>query len=450
MSIIIISCDDMNDIQSQFADREDQVYLGKVDSIDVFPGNGRIKLTWYVSSDPKIDKTIIYWNMKTDSIVKDFNRTTSGVQKDSIIIENLKEGSMLFEFRNISENGETSLFSMASGNIWGSNFGDGLYSRRIVSHNYNYEESIFELGLSSVFEGDSVVFSEISYVDESGENKLLRVGRETESIVLQEFSDGGEFAFRTAFYPPQGIDTIFNNYEIFKAPEVIYSSGDKISLKGNLDSKYFSREGNLYEWNSFGDLLIYELDEDNTLNLSETYPMLLSREEHRELFFHDDDKFISIGVDNRVYMHQFVNGALNLIKTPTGSDYMATGYVMPVFIPSKAFFFAIYDNNQLRTFFPNNNATWGEGNVSLVASNFAYNPVTVYDDKYLIVVDKDGYLTSIPITTIGQLGNKSTIGKGWNMFEKIIGLNGKLLCLDSNGDLFLFDFNATDYYWIVE
>src|SRR5690554_5430897 len=94
--IIVTSCDDMNDIQSQFADREEQVYLGKVDSIKFFPGFGRVKLTWYVSSDPKIEKTIIYWNMRNDSIVKEFNRNTPGVQKDSITFESLPEGSTLF------------------------------------------------------------------------------------------------------------------------------------------------------------------------------------------------------------------------------------------------------------------------------------------------------------------------------------------------------------------
>src|SRR5690606_37926740 len=99
---MLSSCDKMNDIQEEFTSREDQVYLGKVDSIRFYSGFGRAKITWYIGSDPKIDRTIIYWNMRKDSVVKDFIRNTSGVQKDSIILDNLPEGSTLFEFRNVN------------------------------------------------------------------------------------------------------------------------------------------------------------------------------------------------------------------------------------------------------------------------------------------------------------------------------------------------------------
>ena len=91
LSVLIItsfvtSCDSMNDIQSKFADQDEQVYLGKVDSIRAFPGFGRAKITWYIGADPKIEQTVIYWNMRSDSIIKDFVRTGSGLQRDSIIV----------------------------------------------------------------------------------------------------------------------------------------------------------------------------------------------------------------------------------------------------------------------------------------------------------------------------------------------------------------------------
>src|SRR5690606_19734219 len=119
IALLSSSCDKMNDIQREWADQEERMYLGKVDSIAYFPGFGRAKLTWYVGSDPKIDRTIIYWNMRQDSIVKEFARNTPGVQKDSIILDNLPEGSTLFEFRNMNNDGETSLYSSATVTVWG-------------------------------------------------------------------------------------------------------------------------------------------------------------------------------------------------------------------------------------------------------------------------------------------------------------------------------------------
>ena len=74
----------------------------------------RAKITWYITADPKIEQTVIYWNERTDSLVKNVSRTSSGVMKDSIIIENLPEGSTLFEFRNMNSKGEYSLYTPVS------------------------------------------------------------------------------------------------------------------------------------------------------------------------------------------------------------------------------------------------------------------------------------------------------------------------------------------------
>src|SRR5690606_12297077 len=107
------------------------------------PGFGRAKLTWYVGSDPKIDRTIIYWNMRQDSIVKEFARNTPGVQKDSIILDNLPEGSTLFEFRNMNNDGETSLYSSATVTVWGAEFGDGLRARSLNGFDFDYAQSTY-------------------------------------------------------------------------------------------------------------------------------------------------------------------------------------------------------------------------------------------------------------------------------------------------------------------
>ena len=447
--IILTSCDDMNDIQSRFADREEQVYLGKVDSIKIYPGLGRVKITWYVSADPKIDKTIIYWNMRSDSIVKEFNRNTSGVQKDSIIIESLPEGTSLFEFRNMSNDMEFSLFSMSTATVWGTKFGDGLYSRKITAQDFDYENRSFNLGFSPTFKGDSVVYSQIVYTTLEGEEKKMRIDRDTESILLPDFADGGELHFRTAFFLPNGIDTVFSNYKIHKAPKAVFDKGEKISLPGNLKSKYFERDGSLYEWNLAGDIIVYELNEDGLFTQTESYPSLVPRNVYRDFFFYDDDKFIGIDVGNLVFMFQIINNELSIVKTPAGRDYMGSSYNMDKFIAAKGFFFTIKDG-VIRTYLANNNATFGTPNGTIVGTGFKYEPVILFNYNTLLGVDAEGYLYSTPITTTGVLGNKSTIGSGWDRFKNFVSVGDKLLCLDGDGDFYQFDFNTTDNYWVVD
>ena len=213
----VVSCDDMNEIQSQYADKEERVYLGKVDSIKSISGFGRAMITWYVTADPKIEQTIIYWNQREDSIVRDFIRRGPGVQKDSIIIENLPEGSTLFEFRNVNSKGQSSLFTSAVVTVWGENFAEGLRARRLTSTVFDYASSEFSLGFTPAAVGDSVVYSQIVYTDSEGTEKTLRIDRETNDTVLTGFSDGAEFRFRNVFFLPEGMDTVYGNYQTVKA-----------------------------------------------------------------------------------------------------------------------------------------------------------------------------------------------------------------------------------------
>lgn len=126
----LISCDDMESVHQQYLDMGERIYLGKVDSLKAFPGKERIKLTWYVNSDPKIKETVIYWNQRNDSIIKTFTRKTPGVQKDSVIIENLS-GDYLFELFNRNDEGDYSLIETIPAIAYGDEYAEGLNKRPI-------------------------------------------------------------------------------------------------------------------------------------------------------------------------------------------------------------------------------------------------------------------------------------------------------------------------------
>src|SRR5690606_9180952 len=186
---------------------------------------------------------------RKDSIVKEFTRTAPGIQKDSIILENLAEGSTLFEFRNVNDAGETSLYSSATVTVWGTEYGDGLRARKLTRFDFDYTQSLYSLTLSPSVPGDSVLFTEVVYNNKLGEEKTITIDRETEDVELADFPDGGEFKFRTAFFPPESMDMIYNDFTTFRAPLAVTENGVKISTSGNLASKYFDRNGeNLYEW----------------------------------------------------------------------------------------------------------------------------------------------------------------------------------------------------------
>ncbi len=449
--LLAISCNDMNDIQSKFADLDEATYLGKVDSIKSFPGQGRAKITWYIGSDPKIEKTIVYWNMRKDSIVKDFVRQTPGIQKDSIYVDNLPEGSSLFEFRNINSKGETSLYSKASVTSWGKNFALKLSKRSITSQEFDYASSSFKLGLSPTYKGDSVVYAELNFTDVNGQKQNVRINRDTTSLVLTGFPDGGELQFRTVFFLPQGIDTVYNEFEVIKAPKVTFEKGEKLSISGNMGSRYSEHSFNsFYEWNVAGDLILYKLNEVGQFTQSELYPGLVPRATYRDFFFYDDDKFISVATaGSNLRMHRVVDGALVLVKPPTGTlEYFGSGFVFPDFIPAKGFFYSL-NLGELKTWLAINNATFGAPNGTTVFKTFFYPTFALFKYRYLIGVDAEGVLWSYPISTAGILGSKSKIGTGWNRFKRFVSVGDLLLAIDENGDFYKFNF-STSNFWVVD
>ncbi len=454
LALLLPSCDKMDDIQRTFADREEDVYLGKVDSIKSYPGFGKTKMVWYVNADPKIEQTVIYWNLRRDSIVKPFNRTNASGQYDSIVLNNLPEGSLLIEFKNVNSKGETSLWSSSTATIWGPKFADGLRARILESLDYDYSQSAYNLELSSATKGDSVVYSEIEYTTKSNEKTVLRIERSEENITLPNFPDGGTFDFRTIFYPPQGIDTVYSAKKSFSAPKAVFNGGTKVSLKGNTSSRYFDYNGDLGEWNSSGDLIVYSVAANGELTQKERYNAVAPRTTFRELFFYDADRFILVGASNNiVYMYQLANGALTIVKTPAGADALGSGFTMPAFIPARGFFYSsIPATGELRTWIAFNNATWGSPNGSTVTQNtkFSYTINTMLNYETLLGIDGNGYLRSIPVLASGALGSTSRAGMGWSRFTKLFTVGKKLYGLESSGDLYVFsDFNATDNYWIV-
>ncbi|WP_245605217.1 DUF4998 domain-containing protein [Niabella soli] len=441
----------MNDIQKKYADKAEQVYLGRVDSVQCFPGVGRAKMVWYMNADPKIERTIIYWNSRQDSLVVPFNRTALGGQRDSVYLDSLPEGSTLLEFKNVNSKGETSLITIAGATVWGEHFAGSLTARIINAFDYDYTQSRYNLSLLKTFPGDSVVYSQISYTTNSNTVQTLTINRGDSAVALTDFPPGGSFQLRTIFFPPQGIDTVRSDYQTFKAPTVVANRGVKIALAGNINSKYFNYNGDLCEWTTTGNLNVYTVNDDGSLTLKMNYPALVSRTTFREFFFYDGDRFIGIQTNNNVYMYRIVNGVLTIVKTPSGADNMGSGFTFLKYAPARGFFYSIAETTGEMKYWPAlPTATWGASNGSVMGTGFTYVPYGLFNYQTLLGVDATGYLWTVPVYATGAIGSKSRMGLGWTRFKKIICVGTTLYGMESNGDLYVFNnFDATGSYWIV-
>lgn len=448
--LLLVGCDRMNDIQEKYASQEERVYLAKPQPLRYSPGVGRVKLVWSNGTDMRIDNTVIYWNDRKDSIVKPVSMTSTAAYEDSVTVEGLPEGSLTFEFKNKNSRGDCSLTTTMPVTIWGPNFvGRELTPRRIDAHIYSFLTAEFSIDLSTCMPNDHVAYSHFRYTDKSGEEKVVKVDRGVDHVVLEGFPEAGELFLTSTFFIDSGIDSLYSEAVSVKSPEAIHSSGKRIDVGNGFSSKYYNREGALYEWLENGAFNIWTVS-DGEFTLSQTTGEIASRSVYREFFHYGSDRFIGVTIDNsNLNMFQWVSSdtpSVNLIAGSFGSKFK-----FDYFIPMNGYFLSLNSiaGGSLLYWPVRNDGSWPSSIGTSRSSSFHYPLITVWHKESLVVVDNDGFLWLIPTSSSGVLGTPRNIGQGWNKFSSLLLVGDYMLAMDAEGAFHQFHFDL-DHYWIVD
>lgn len=442
---MFIGCDGMNDIQQEYVEKGKRTYLGKVDSIEVTPGLNRVKLTWYIPADPRIENTIIYWNMKSDSIVKPFVRNTSGVQKDSVFVENLAEDTYIFEFRNTNTAGESSLLSSAQGNVWGEEFKETLRERKITAR--SYDPPLFKFKLTTVSSGDEIVYSKIKYVNEENKEVETRIENNVTDVSIPDLAIGSSFDIVTVFFPAAGVDTIYKKIT-YDAPLVAYATGQKVlSLSNVAGSMFFTRGESLIQKDPAHKLLVYTLDTNNQLAHTSTMEGVWNM--YGFMYSSSTDMLIVVDRQrsNYVSTYRFEGNTLPLLVSQIGRGYNFAG-----FMSFDGLFYTIAVNGEVKRWMVQADGNWGNPKGGdLMATGFnQYSIYLTHQNKFVLAVDAEGSLWCYNVALDGKIdANRSKIGRGWNKYTAMYSFGDKLIGQDANGDFWLHDFNI-DTYWILK
>lgn len=242
------SCSDMDDYL-KFTDGGSKQYTGIVDSVKFLSGYERVVFSGLLTSDPKIDKVKVFWNMRKDSLVLDVERTT-GVDTIYESIP-LPEGRYSFEVVSYDKKGISSITVSKQGVSYGSIYQRDLYNRAIKSFEKEGDDAIIEW-----YNGDeNSPFTEIRYIDNKDKECIVRVPIKEEMTILSNYKGASIAQFQTYFLPDtSAVDTFKTVIEEKVAIEKIRNSGNPFLRSDGGTGKW----GRIADWQYTSNILNQE------------------------------------------------------------------------------------------------------------------------------------------------------------------------------------------------
>ncbi|WP_316816697.1 DUF4998 domain-containing protein [Pedobacter nyackensis] len=203
---MLTSCDKgMYDVSGEFYHRGEELYLGVVDSVKVVPGYNKAKLSWEIKADPRITKTVIYWNKRKDSTVVNVVRESNGRTPMEIELKNLEEKDYIFELIAKNDNGLFSLPKQTAVSVFGDVYIKNLRNRTIASitRQQNGDLTIVWNPIAS----SSISYTTLKYEGIEGAQEVKVVNTDTQTI-LKGLKAGSQIKVSTAFLPAGALDIL--------------------------------------------------------------------------------------------------------------------------------------------------------------------------------------------------------------------------------------------------
>ncbi len=202
----IYSCKDMMEFHQEYIKNGEIVYLSKVDSIVSYAGKNRIQLSGYLKNAYNVNKIIVYWDNRADSMIFDYSKTKD-LDSLNLVIPNLQEKSYIFDLYTRNNEGNSSIKVSIAGTAYGDLFRSSLTPR--TNNGFKFEgNQLKALWLSAdPLERGTLV----TYTTEAEGEKTLLLSPDSTSITLVDRKPGTPFSYQSIYVPEMAaIDTFYS------------------------------------------------------------------------------------------------------------------------------------------------------------------------------------------------------------------------------------------------
>ena len=208
----ISSCKDMDGTYKEFLVPNGLKYPQKPDSLKVFAGYNKLRLTWLQAKDPSVVRAEIYWNNYLDTMKIDIPKNVDTIKID---IPNMNEGTYTFYVKTFDVENNASIPSEVTGTSYGANFLLSATDRTISSA---LRDETFNGTVTWNAKTSDLVYSEVRYQTASGQIKTVRAYPEDGTLKCPDIKVGAKFEYRSVFLPKNGIDSIGRDWITFDKP----------------------------------------------------------------------------------------------------------------------------------------------------------------------------------------------------------------------------------------
>ena len=247
-TVILFSCDNMNSLHEKYLEQGEGIYIGVADSIEVFPGNRKIAFKWKINADPRMTKTVIYWEQRANNKEIPIIRTTEGEMWMEAQIDNIEEAEYIFIFEMQDNRGNLSVPVEVAGAVLGDIFIENLRNRGVkeITRLETGETLIVWEGVSP---SSTLQYSIVAYTASNGETVMLTIPNDDDKTMLEGLQTGDNIEIYAVHLPENGLETFNSNRRRFVVPrferlidksrfEAAFQPGDNTSPRpgNNTDS----------------------------------------------------------------------------------------------------------------------------------------------------------------------------------------------------------------------
>jgi hypothetical protein len=238
--LFLAGCGPMDETYREFWDDGVIVYPAKADSVETYPGDNRIVLSWQLRGDPSIVRAKIYWNNRTDSLDTPVTLSGTLVEKIDVQLSNLSEASYAFDIYMFDGKGNRSVPVSTTGRVYGDVYRKSLLVRYITGAEYG-------AGKMTITWGNRVdatsVGTEIVYASTDGSQHSIFEVPDAVSTVISDFdyNAGNTFAVRSVYLPvPEAIDTFYSapaTIKVLGEPKELPKTGWTATASSSADDR---------------------------------------------------------------------------------------------------------------------------------------------------------------------------------------------------------------------